>query len=89
MYYADIIERNVQGCSGLVARRLYNNVTSLKKAITQSLIDKPRDVAEVVVMRYYETKRDKIHGYYSWDGEALKLDQSKPVLINNILYGRA
>ena len=92
MYYADIITKDdlIQEFKEerLVIRKMFNNIKSCKHAITQSLLAKPRDVHEVVIYKHFETKRDKIHGYYEWTGEKLKLNSKIDAFVHNVFYGR-
>jgi len=88
LYYANVIVKGEKQNKGLVMRRLYNNIKSLKKAVSQSLLDKPQDVEEVVVLRHYESKPDSIHGYYNWDGEKLVLNKGIEPFFHNVIYGR-
>lgn len=92
MYYADIITKDdlIQEFKEerLVIRKMFNNIKSCKHAITQSLLAKPRDVHEVVIYKHFDTKPSRIHGYYEWTGEKLKLNKGIDPFIHNVLYGR-
>ena len=91
MYYADIITKDDIGNrrdNSPVVRALFNNIKSCKHAVTQSLTAKPRDVHEVVIYRRYENQNNKIHGYYEWTGEKLKLKRDVEPFVHNVMYGR-
>ena len=96
MYYADIITKDDDfgtvsaGAedNSPVVRALFNNIKSCKHAVTQSLTAKPRDVHEVVIYRRYENQNNKIHGYYEWTGDKLKLKRDVEPFVHNVMYGR-
>jgi len=41
-----------------------------------------------VILKHRETKANKIHGYYDWTGEKLKLNRGIDPFVHNVLYGR-
>lgn len=91
MYYADIITEDDLKFFGKQRRcafRLFNNIKSCKHSVTQSLLDKPRKVHEVIIYKQFETKPDRIHGYYEWTGDKLKLMRGVDPFVHNVIYGR-
>ena len=96
MYYAEIIPKGEKlrvlseaHCSSrLVVRRMFKTITEVKESVTKRLLEHPQDVHEVVILKYRETKANKIHGYYDWTGEKLKLNKGIDPFIHNVLYGR-
>ncbi len=96
MYYAEIIPTGeilrvmseTHDPTRLVVRRMFKTITEAKESVTKKLLEHPQDVHEVVILKYRETKANKIHGYYDWTGEKLKLNKGIDPFIHNVLYGR-
>jgi hypothetical protein len=96
MYYAEIIPAGeklralseAHDPTRLVVRQMFRTITEAKESVTKRLLEKPQDVHEVVILKCRETKANKIHGYYNWTGEQLKLNKGIDPFIHNVLYGR-
>lgn len=96
MYYAEIIPagQDLRSPSKahdprrLVVRQMFRTIGEVKKSVTKRLLDNPQDVHEIVILKYRETKPNKIHGYYDWTGEKLKLNKGIDPFVHNVLYGR-
>lgn len=94
-YSAEVYMTSRYGESRSFLTPIRTSIKDLERYICTAFFMESPDLAidEIVVLKQRRRKMPKIHGYYNWtvDGKTfkgrMKLDQSKPVLIHNALYG--
>ena len=94
-YSAEVYMTSRYGESRSFLTPIRASIKDLERYIRTAFFMESPDLSltEIVVLKQRKRKMPKIHGYYNWivDGKTfkgrMKLDQSKPVAIHNVLYG--